>query len=183
MIILGLTGENASGKGTVAEYLVKKYKVKQFRFSKILDDILDRISLPHSRYNESHLAMSLRELFGYDILAQVLTKDIVKEKLKLSLVDGMRFKNEYKLFKTIPGFKLIYVTAPVEMRYEKAKKRGEKPNEDTLTLQQFKKIEKTSRNEKDIPSLGKLADFRIDNTGTKQELYRKVDEIMKQIKK
>ena len=33
----------------------------------------------------------------------------------------------------------------------------------------------------DIPKLGAQADFKIENTGTVEELYEKVDEIIKQI--
>lgn len=183
MTIIGLTGEQASGKGTVADYLVKKYKAKKFRMSKVWDDILERLYVPNERKNQVGLGMSIRGFFGEDILARVILEDMLRSKEKIALLDGMRFKSELKIFKKVKGFKLVYVTAPAEMRFEKIIHRGEKAGEKNLTFRQFKKAEATFPTEVEIPSLGRASDYRIDNVGTKKDLYAKVDEVMKELRR
>lgn len=50
-----------------------------------------------------------------------------------------------------------------------------------MDLEQFKQQELEGPTEMDIPQLGQSADFRIDNVGTLDELYAKVDAIMKKL--
>jgi dephospho-CoA kinase len=183
MKTLILIGEQGSGKGTAAKYLVKKYHANLIRFSKVWDDILARLYIPNERVNIIALAEAIRGTFGEDILARIITKDIIKEKRRLNVVDGMRMPSEYPIFKKLPGFAMIHITAPMKERYQNIIHRGERANENKLSFAQFKKTELTASTEVHIPAIAKHADYRIENVGTKKDLYRKVDEIMKQIQK
>lgn len=183
MIILGLIGEQGSGKGTVAEYLVKKHKAKSFRLSKILDDILQRLYIPNERKNQIALVTALRSAFGEALLAPVLAHDISAEKKKVSVVDGLRMPKELEVFEKIPGFYLIYITAPIKQRYEQVIHRGEKANEESLTFAEFKRTEQKAVTEIHIRNMALRADFKMVNDGTKKDLYRKVDEVLLHIKK
>ena len=111
MLVFGLVGHIASGKGTVVEYLKKNHNAIQYRFSKILDDILSRLYLENSRDNQINLAVKLRELHGNDVLARVLASDIKKDNPKLAIVDGIRYKEELEAFRALPDFKLVAVIA------------------------------------------------------------------------
>ena len=66
-IILGLAGEMASGKGTVAKYAATKYGAKSWRFSTMLRDVLDRLLLEQSRDNLQNLSTVLRQNFGEEL--------------------------------------------------------------------------------------------------------------------
>ena len=183
MITLGLVGEPGSGKGTVSEYLEKTHSATRFRSSYVLDEILKHLGIPNERANQTMLVSGLRNTFGEDVLAKSIAHSIETSENAVNVIDGIRMPKEVETYDQIPSFHLVYVTAPVEMRHEKIIKRGEKAGEENLTLEEFKHFEETKVTEIHIGEIGSKAEFRIDNTGTLEELYAKVDEVMNQLKK
>lgn len=174
-LIIGLVGEKLAGKGTIAEYLSLHYQAKVYRMSGILDDILLRLHLPIERKTQIDLVLALREKFGEDILAQVLKKDIEADPAPLIVIDGIRMPQEVEIFKKLPGFLLIGVTAPRKLRFERMKSRQEKLDEQTMDFQEFCRIEKESPTEISIKSLGRKAKVKIANLSTFKELYQKTE--------
>ena len=85
-IILGLAGEISSGKGTITKYLTDKYGASSCRFSTMLRDILDRLYMEHSRENMQKLSTMLRQNFGEDVLAKVMSEDVKKDDNKIKNV-------------------------------------------------------------------------------------------------
>lgn len=179
-IAIGLVGEKGSGKGTISNYLNKKYQGHQFRFSRILDELLARLYLMNSRNNQINLVLALRDLFGSDILAQVLKKDIENDTNQLVIVDGIRYWDEYHVLKELPNFFLVYVTATPQMRYERILKRGEKAGETDQNFEQFMEEEKRPT-EVTITEIGKVANFKLENSGSIEDLHSKMGAIMETV--
>lgn len=179
-IILGLIGRIGSGKTVAADYLVRKYGVGYLRFSDVLRDILQRIHKPDTRENLQNLGIALRKCFGEGVLAGVLRKDILASTREVIVVDGVRYEDEVQMIKDVGG-KIVYVTAPQELRFERTVGRGTR-GESGLTFQQFRENE-NRETEKMIDVLGERAEYRIDNTGTVEDLKRKVDAIVKNVRK
>jgi dephospho-CoA kinase len=177
--VLGLVGRIGSGKTAVSEYLQDKYGAKEHRFSQILMDILDRLNLPHERANLQKLGKSLRAELGEDVIVNAFKHDLEKDQSEMLIVDGIRYENEVEMLKEKNGI-LIFVTTSPEVRYERAVKRGEK-GEATITFEQFLENEK-AETEKHIEKIKDSADYIIDNSGTLDELYKKVDEIIETLK-
>ena len=177
--VLGLVGRIGSGKTTVSEYLQENYGVREHRFSQILMDILDRLNLPHERANLQNLGKSLRAGLGEDVIVNAFKRDMEKDTSEILIVDGIRYENEVELLKEKNGV-LLFVTATPEVRYERAVKRGEK-GEATITFEQFLESER-AETEKHIEAIKESADYIIDNSGTTDELYKKVDEIIEALK-
>lgn len=175
--IIGLVGEKLSGKGTVSDYLQEKYSAKHYRFSKILEDICERLYLPNTRENMIDVALSLRDKFGNEILAHVLKKDIEEEKPEYAVIDGIRYWEEYNILKNLEGFVFIYVTAPMEKRYERVKSRGEKQGEENLSFEDFKEQEQ-GPTEKMISELAQEARYTINNNGSLEDLYKEIENIL-----
>ena len=180
MTILGLTGEKLSGKGTTSDYLVEKHNYKHYRFSKILDDIADRLYLPNTRENLIEVALMLREKFGPEILAHVLKKDIEKDSPEFAVVDGIRYWEEYNILKNIPGFHLIYITASLENRFARQQKRHEKVGESDMKMEEFEKQEQAPT-EVLIQEIGEKAEFAVDNDGSFEELYNNIEDICQKL--
>lgn len=180
MIIIGLTGEKLSGKGTVSDYLVENHGYRHYRFSEILEDICDRLYLPNTRDNQIEVALMLREKFGPEILAHVLKKDIEKAGPERAVVDGIRYWEEYGILKNLPGFHLAYVTASLENRFTRQQKRHEKEGESDMDMDEFEKQEQAPT-EVMIQELGKKAEFTVKNDGTFDELYNKIEEICRKL--
>lgn len=174
-LVVVFVGEKLSGKELAARYLVSLYGFTSLRFSKILVDILDRLYLPVSRVNEVSLVGALRERFGGGVLAEVLKREIESARLSRVVLDGMRHPAEFEVLKKLPGFLLVYLTAPLEVRFKRARARGEKAGERHFTLDEFKREEKLPT-EVYIRGLGRRAKVKLVNSGTLRELYRQIDE-------
>ncbi|MBI5530345.1 MAG: AAA family ATPase [Candidatus Doudnabacteria bacterium] len=178
-LIIGLVGEKLAGKDTVAEYLVSKHGAAHFRFTHILDAVLEELDMPISRTNEITLGLSLRKVFGQHVLVNALEDRVRKSWATLIVVNGIRM-DELEVVKSW-GAHIIYVTAPVEVRFERYTKRHEKADDGAMDLESFKKQDQ-GPTELDIPELGKQADYKIENVGNYDELYASVDKILNTIK-
>lgn len=183
-IIIGLIGEKGSGKGTVADYLIKKYEAKHYGTSKILRRTIDSLHLPLTRDNLIKLALVLKEGFWPSIVIDALIKDIENNGAKIIIADGIRMHGDVEPFrkKYKNNFFLIYVTADMKLRYERTKKRKEKEGEDKMTFQEFL-LEEARLTEISIQEIGKQADFTLTNNGTPPELEAQTDKVMKKILK
>lgn len=174
-LIIGLVGEKLAGKDTASNYLVQKYGAGHFRFTHILDAILEDLDMPISRKNEIDLGLSLRKVFGPHVLVEALGHRINKSWEKIIVVNGIRM-DELDVVKQWDA-KIIYITAPLELRFKRYKSRHEKDDDGVMDLESFK-AQESGPTEEAIPELGKQADFRIDNIGSLDELYKKVDEVL-----
>jgi len=176
-IILGLTAELAGGKGTVAKYVKEKYQGSSHRFSTMLRDVLDRLYLEQSRENMQKLSTIVRQNFGEDTLAKVIFEDVKKDNHGVVVVDGVRRPADIKYLRELPEFKLVYIDASLEKRYERIIKRGENPDDTTKTFEQFKKDQEGEADSL-IRSLKEEANFVVDNNGNFEDLYRQIDKII-----
>lgn len=180
-IIIGLVGESASGKGTVANYLVDKYGAATMAFSTAMKDCVRRLHLPLSRQNIALFSEISRHAYGEDLYAKVVAEDCRSLNADMIIVDGVRRPADVENLRTLPGFHLVYVTAPVEIRWQRARGRGEKAGESEMTLEQFK-AEELLPTELDIKKLGAGAEFVIDNTGGIENLYASIGSVVEYIK-
>ncbi|MBI5404896.1 MAG: hypothetical protein HY976_01590 [Candidatus Kerfeldbacteria bacterium] len=182
-LILGIVGEKSSGKSIVFEYLATKRGIFSGRTSAVLEDILRRLHLDvSSRPNNAKLAEALRHTFGQDILPQAVLADAAGRRARVIVVEGIRRLAELAPLRRLPNFRLLYVTAPIEVRWHRAQSRTQKKrSDDQVTLAQYRRIEQTLITEKEVPRLGRLADVRINNTGTKRQLFSDVDAALRRL--
>jgi dephospho-CoA kinase len=178
-IILGIAGEMGSGKGTIAKHIVEEHKGNAHRFSTILRDILDRVSLEQSRDNIQTLSTILRKNFGEDVMAKSMYHDVQKDEHNVVLIDGVRRMADIVYLRELPIFKLIYVEADIENRYERILKRGENSDDAKKSFEEFERANK-DESESQIRDLKNYANYTIDNNGTFVELYAQVENIIKE---
>ena len=177
-IILGVAGELASGKGAAASYLVNKHGAKSHRFSTILRDLLDRLYLTHSRENLQLMSTVVRQNFGEDALAKVISEDVKKDTSEIIVVDGVRRLADIKYLKELPGFKFIYIEADMKKRYERIVRRGENVDDRGKTFEEFQRDHEPEP-ERQIRELKNYADAVIDNNGSFEDLYKQIDAVLK----
>ncbi|HQA64021.1 MAG TPA: AAA family ATPase [bacterium] len=180
-IILGLVGEIASGKDTVAAYLEKKYHSRTISFSQPLRDILTVINLPQTRKNMAWLGNDLRRRFGQDILAKAITNQVEKATAPIVCLPNIRLPQDITQLKTLPGFWLIHVDTEPEIRYRRLIRRTQNPDDQTKTWAQFLRDAQLPTETK-IRKLAKQASWRLDNNGSAANLKKQIDEMMKGIK-
>ncbi|MFH1393314.1 MAG: deaminase [Candidatus Micrarchaeota archaeon] len=177
-MIIGLTGENCAGKGTVAEYLQKK-SFYYLSLSDIIREELKADGKELTRQNLIEKGNELREKFGPAILATKTTLKIQKD--RNYVIDSIRNPIEVEELKKIKGFVLVHVTAPAEIRFERMKARGRE--EDPNTLDSFKEIEKLEmeneeRTKQNLVGAFSHADRKLMNDVDLQELYDNVDRLL-----
>jgi dephospho-CoA kinase len=174
--VIGLAGAIGSGKTAVSDHICAKYGAKQLRYSRILMDVLGRLNLPEDRSNLQTLGESLRRSFGPDVVVNAFRKDLEACPAKIIVVDGIRYPNEVEMLRQLENDLLLYIDAPVEVRYRRALSRAEK-GEAALSLKEFVKAG-SRETEKRLPDIKKAADYVIENDGTVNSLYSKIDAIL-----
>ena len=180
-IIIGLVSQQAGGKETAKDYLIKKYGASGHRFSTILRDVLNRLYLPISRENLQTLSLALRQTFGQDLLAKIIAQDVINDPHELVVVDGIRRLPDIAYLKDLPGFYLTKIVTDENIRYERLVKRNENAGDAEKTLKQFQ-ADGQKEAELQIPTVMAEAKLAINNNGSLDELYAQWDAIIKQVK-
>jgi len=111
-------------------------------------------------------------------LGEAIAREIKNIKRGLVILNGVRMWEEFKMIKKFGG-KIIYITADSKIRWQKVSKRGEK-KDDKVSYQKFLKMEKAA-SEILISEMGRKADFRIENNGSKEDLYRSIKTVLNKI--
>lgn len=173
-IIVGIAGEIASGKDTVAHYLANRYGAKMFMFSDPLRDVLGRIHVAQTRENLTKVSGALRGAFGENLLSHAIAEDAVRDPNPIVVIDGVRRQSDIEAVKGFPEFSLLYVEASIETRYSRIVRRRQNADDDTKTFEDFQK-DHLLETEVGIPALKGQARYVIDNEGPLEELYAKVD--------
>lgn len=173
-IILWFAWEMWCWKDAAAEYIFSKYWWRMFKFSSSLRDILDRVYIDKTRENLSKLSTILRSTYWQDILARIMYNDILVSQDDIILIDWVRREDDLVYLRKLPNFKLIYVETSLENRFSRISNRSENADDKWKNLEQFKK-EQELETEVKIRWLKQVSDFVFDNNGTKDELYKQID--------
>lgn len=181
-MIIGLTGTNGAGKGTVAEIL----KEKGFEYTSLADEI--RVEVKKRGLDEgldSLIAMGneLRAKEGPGTLSRRVIKRIKgseKKGKKDFIVDSIRNPAEIEELKKNKSFILVAVDAPVELRYRRVKTR--KRASDFVDFEKFREQEevqlKGGSTGQQLLKCISMANFRITNDASIDELRKKVNRII-----
>jgi dephospho-CoA kinase len=176
-IIIGLVGEIAAGKGTAAKYLKEKYGAPVYKFSTAMRDIAARLYLEETRRNLQDVSAVLRKNFGEDLFARVINEDVKKDQSKIIVVDGIRRLADIKYLKELKNFKLVYITAPMEIRYQRIIARGENSDDKNKTFADFVN-DHQHECENEISLVVAQANFKINNSKGEEDLYKEIEKII-----
>jgi len=179
--IIGLTGRNAAGKGTVASFLKKKSFVYH-SLSDTLREELKRRKLEESRDNLIMIGNSLRESGGPGILADLMISNLIS--LENHIVDSIRNPIEVKSLRREyenHSFILISIDAKPEIRYERLKQRDRAG--DSSSWKEFitqEKLEESSSdpNKQQLFATINEADYHIDNSGSLSNLEDQIGKVL-----
>jgi dephospho-CoA kinase len=179
-LIIGLTSFNGAGKTTVGDYLVKK----GFVFYSLSDVIREEIKsrgLEITRDKLIEVGNELRKKFGSSVLADRINEKISKEPSKKFAIDSIRNPAEIIALKKRKDFKLLFIDAPIELRFKRTAERQRE--KDPITFEDFKKAEQREMQSNDSASqqllkCKQMADIVIINDSTMKALYKKIDKII-----
>jgi dephospho-CoA kinase len=179
-LVIGLVGEKGSGKetfGNLLQELLPGKNIKRVRSSDVLVETLAIWGLEKTRENLQNLAIWMDETFGAGTLSKVVYQRIQDLEADIVIFDGVRWATDVEIINKFPDHRLIYITAPVQTRFDRLKKRQEKAYEETTSFEQFMSEEK-KKNELLIPEIGGKADFRIENDGNMETFMKKIEDIV-----
>lgn len=180
MIAVGIFGLFAAGKDTAAEYLEQNYGFAHRSLPAYLRKEAVRQGIPtDNRPALSAFATELKAREGHEILAKLAMAD-AGEKTAYS---GIRHPKEVELLKTIPGFILVEIVAPIELRHARAQARN-RDKTDLLPFEEFKASEDRERKGTGgqlLDPIMEMVDIHIDNEGSLEELYMHLDDLVEKL--
>lgn len=177
-LILGLVADISAGKDTVARYLTEKYGFEKHTLSDVIRAEARAKKIKPTRDNLYKLVKKIRAKEGKHALVARIIKKFKKQKIVIS---GIRELEEIKFLKEkFPGkVKILHLTADPKIRFERVKARGR--TGDPKTFKEFLEQEKKENEEFNFKALFKKADYKIKNNGTIEELYKKIDKLIKKL--
>ncbi len=178
--IIALTGPIACGKDVIKKYLEQKYGAQSVKFSQILRDVLNRLTVPLERENLQLLSTVLRQNFGEDLLARNIAEDAKKATSDIVILDGVRRMADIEHAQKLEGFVLVRIDATPEIRFQRAVIRNENVGDSEKTFEHFLKDHETEA-DKEVPVVMSLATHSLDNNGSIEELYKQIDELLLKI--
>lgn len=180
MLVIGLTGQPSSGKDTAANYLAVK-GFTHISTSDLIREEMRREGISLERMNMSRFVNEKRRERGNGYLAEEAARRVTGD----TIVSGLRNSQEVAILRERFGdqFKMLVVEAPIELRYARVRARGRAS--DNLSFEQFRaeeEIERMNPSGQEVDRVIAMADFVVENSGTEEELLRKIDTILETIK-
>ncbi|MDD8024981.1 MAG: AAA family ATPase [Acidobacteriota bacterium] len=173
--LIGLTGTNGSGKGEAADWL-RGRGYSYLSLSDVIRDELRRDGIPETRDALIARGNALRQAFGPDVLARRVLARVEGP----TVVDSIRNPEEVAALRREEGFVLIAFDAPAALRFERVVRRGR--DESAADLEAFLRKEAEERGSdpaaQQIDACIALADIRITNGGTLEDLHRSLEEAL-----
>jgi len=182
-MVLGITGTDGAGKGEAVRYLVEKYGFAHFSSRDFILLEIRRLGLPEDRNQLRLTANALRAEFGNEVVVKKAYERAEQEGKKKVVIESVRALAEADYLKSRQGV-LLAVDADPKLRYERVQ--GRRSSTDKVTYEQFLAHEEIEKNDPDPNGMQKarvieLADYKIMNNGSLEELQKKLDEVMQKL--
>ena len=181
MIIIGITGTNGAGKGTIVEYLAEKKGFKHFSARAFIVEEIEKRGLENNRDNMVMVANDLRAKNS----SSFVTDELFKRSLKSGqncIIESIRTLGEIESLKKKGNFILLAIDAEPRLRYQRVVQRLS--STDNITFEEFlnqEEREMTSNdpNKQNLKKCIESADFLVKNEGTIEELNSEIEKILK----
>ena len=182
-LVLGLIGTIGSGKDVVGDYLVKEYGFQSISMGDLVREATEEQGLELKRENLQKVSKSFTDKHGMYYWGDKVCDKILKLNWEKSIINGVRRVQELEIYRKRfgPIFHLVSVDADPKIRFDRLKGRGRVgfPN----TWEKFRKHEKGElKLYETFEEALSLAEFKIRNEGTLEELYQKADDVLKKLK-
>lgn len=179
-MIIGVTGTNGAGKGTLVDFLNSKgfacFSVRDF-----LKEEIARRTMPQNRDSMHAVGNDLREKNGHSyIIEQLFNKaSVVSGNI---VIESVRAVREVEFLKT-KGALVWAVDADVHVRYARVLSRASETDHITFEKFVFDEERESHNQEPHLMNLSRcitMADAVFLNNGYKEELYKQIEKVLVQ---
>ena len=179
-MLIGITGTDGAGKGTVVEYLVKEYGYIHFSSRGFIVRELHRRGFPTDRVHMREFGNELRAQYGDDILVTSALSLVHETALSYMIIESIRAVAEVEALRRAGGV-LLAVDADVRTRYERIVERGS--SSDHVSFEEFVAQEQLELDDPNPHGMQKaavmkIADYTITNNDTFEGLGTEVEKAL-----
>lgn len=181
-MIIGITGTDGGGKGTVVDYLVKEKGFVHYSSRKLLLIEIEKAGIEASRNELRLMGNKMRALHGDDFIAKRAYELIAEAGVKNAVIESIRATAEAEYIKEHEGI-LLAIDADERVRYERVQLR--RSVSDKVSFEQFVAHETLEKNDPDPHGMQKtkvmeIADCTINNDGTLEDLQAQIEVFLAQ---
>lgn len=182
-MIIGITGTDGAGKGTVVEYLVGEKGFTHYAARTLFLEEIARQGIEPTRANMRLVANELRSVHGNDHAVAAYLERAMQEGVSDAVIESIRTMAEVETLKAAGGI-LLAADADQKLRYERITSRASES--DAVTFAEFVAHEALEMNDPDPHGMQKAAvmaaaDYTVTNDGTLSELHAQIEEMLAKI--
>jgi dephospho-CoA kinase len=179
-MIIGITGTNGSGKGTVVEYLVAEKGFAHYSVRDFLTAQLVAAGRTVDRSEMRLLANELRATKDPAYIIRSLYEKAIADGVENAVIESVRNVGEATFLKSVGVF-LLAVDADQQLRFARVQERRSATDQvdfPTFIEHEEREMHPVGPHDMDIRGVMALADATIENNTTKEVLHAVVEGII-----
>jgi dephospho-CoA kinase len=176
-VIIGITGTIGAGKGTIVDYLVKKYHFKHLSVRGFLTAIIAQKNLPLNRDSMVMVANELRANHSPSYIAEQLFLE-AKKTTENCIIESIRTIGEVTALREKGDFILLAVDAEPKLRFDRVVLRGSETDKidfATFLDNEAREMNSDDPNKQNLAACQKMADYNFSNNDSFENLYQQID--------
>lgn len=179
-MVIGITGTDGAGKGTVVDYLVTYKGFTHYSSRDLIVAEIKKEGLPISRNQMRLTANRLRSEFGNDFVVRQAYEKAKTDSVTNAVIESIRALDEAIFLKQQGGI-LLAVDADQRVRFARVQER--RSETDKVDFETFVAHEELEKNDPDPNGMQKakvieMADYTIMNNGTIEDLKKQIEQIL-----
>ncbi len=177
-MVIGITGTNGSGKGTVVKYLIEKKEFHHYAVREYLTELLKARDAVVDRSAMRLIANELRLAHDPAYVIRTLYERALENGHTHVIIESIRNVGEAQFLKS-QGAYLIAIDADQRLRYERVQ--GRRSATDRVDFETFFEQEEREMHhpvgphDMDVRGVMALADYTLVNNGTLRTLHEQIE--------